>query len=394
MKRLVIFGTVLPVLKKAKKMGYETIVIDANPNLDKGGYADHFACIEFNDYEKCLEYIKSMNVDGIVNATEFAVIMSAYVTEKLGLPGMKLETAKRAKNKYLVRKYLKQNEIQSIPQFFEISQTSELEKIKDEIKFPVIIKPSEGLGSLFVYKVDNYEELKKECEKVLEGSLNKKALIETYIQGKEYGVESFVYKNKVHVLAIMEKLMTMNAEYRVELGHSAPADIEEKLKEKIETEVTKIINTLELNYGPVNMDIIVNEKGNPYIIDIGARMGGNAINTHIIPNYIGVDHVKNTIKLAMGDDSVDLEPKFHHFVATRQLDLKPGKIAQLPDFSRLYDDNVVDICFEKKVGDIIEPYTCNADRSGFIVVTGKNINDAKQRALELRDKIDKLIKRE
>ena len=42
MKRIVIFGTVLPVLKKAKEMGYETIVIDANPNLDKGGYADYF----------------------------------------------------------------------------------------------------------------------------------------------------------------------------------------------------------------------------------------------------------------------------------------------------------------------------------------------------------------
>ena len=394
MKRLAIFGTVIPVLKKAKEMGFETIVIDANPNLDKKGYADYFKCIEFNDYEGCLNYLKTMNVDGVLNATEFAVIISAYVTEKLGLPGMKLETAKRVKNKYEVRKFLKEKGIQSIPQFFEISNISELDKIKDEIKFPVIIKPAEGLGSLFVYKINNYEELKEKCEEVIKGSFNNKALIETYINGQEYGVESFVYNGKVHVLSIMEKLMTKNGKYRVELGHCAPADISHELEEKIKDEVTKIINILELNYGPVNMDLIVDESENSYIVDIGARMGGNAINTHIIPNYIGVDHVANTIKLAMNDDTIDLEPKFHHFVATRQLDLKPGKILELPEFSKLYNSNVVDICFEKKVGDTINEYTCNAERSGFIIVTGDSIKNAKQNALELRNKINELIKRE
>ena len=250
-----------------------------------------------------------------------------------------------------------------------------------------------GLGSLFVYKIENYDQLKEKCLTVLENSFNKKALIETYICGQEYGAESFVYQKQIHVLAIMEKLMT-DTQYCVELGHSTPADISDELKINIENEVKKIISALDLSYGPVNMDIIVNEEGKVYIIDIGARMGGNAINTHIIPNYIGVDHVGNTIKLAMNDETIDLEPKFKQFIATRQLDLTPGKIAKVPDFSKLYDENIIDICFEKKIGDIIKEYTANAYRAGYVVVKGNNIQDAKKRALHLRNCIDNLIERE
>lgn len=393
MKKLVVFGAVKPVLKRAKELGYETFVIEANPNLDKCEFADHFKCIEFNQYEKCLKYVKELNPDGVVNATEFAVIAAAYVTEKLGLPGMKLETAEMVKNKYLVRKFLKAKGIESIPQFFEIKDITELEEIKNDIVFPVIIKPAMGLGSLFVYKIEDYNQLKEKCPVVLENSFNKKALIETYIQGKEYGAESFVYKDKIHVLAIMEKLMT-NSQYCVELGHCTPPDISDEIKINIEKEVKKIIRALDLSYGPVNMDIIVNEEGKVYIVDIGARMGGNAINTHIIPNYIGVDHVANTIKLAMNDESIDLQPKFIQFIATRQLDLKPGKIVNIPDVSKLYGENIIEICLEKKPGDIIREYKANADRSGYVVVKGENINDAKMRALELRNYIDDLIERE
>jgi len=393
MKKIVIFGAVNPVLKRAKELGYETFVIEANKNIKKSKFADHIKYIGFDEYEECLEYIKTLKIDGIVNATEFAVIIAAYVTEKLGLPGIKFETDKLVKDKYMVRKFLKENGIQSIPQFFEIKQIEDLEKIKDQILFPVIIKPSMGLGSLFVYKIENYDELKEKCAIVIKNSFNKKALIETYINGKEYGVESFVYQGKIHVLAIMEKLMTSN-QYRVELGHCTPPDISYELEINIQNEVKKIISALKLSYGPVNMDIIVDKNNKPYIVDIGARMGGNAINTHIIPNYIGVDHVGNTIKLAVGDNSIDIEPKFKNFIATRQLNLKPGKIIKIPDFSNLYTENVIDICFEKKQMDTINEYTCNAERAGYVVVKGKNIEDAKKQALELKNRIDNLIERE
>ena len=66
----------------------------------------------------------------------------------------------------------------------------------------------------------------------------------------------------------------------------------------------------------------------------------------------------------------------------------------MPDFSKYYKDkNVIHICFEKKVGDKIEKYVSDAQRCGFIVVKGENINGAKKNALDLRNKINKDIVR-
>ena len=43
---------------------------------------------------------------------------------------------------------------------------------------------------------------------------------------------------------------------------------------------------------------------------------------------------------------------------------------------------------------MISEYTCNADRAGFVVASGVDIDDAKRRALELRNRIDDLVERE
>lgn len=393
MKKVLIFGAVEHAIDKAKELGYETLVIDQNDEIDCIKNADKFKKIPFEDFEQCLNFAKEQKVDGIVNATDFAVLVSSYVSNKMNLPGLDFEVAKLAKNKYEIRKKMMKKGITNVPQFFEIGSIEEIESIKSNIKFPVIIKPCSGLGSLHVYVVDNIEELYNKISEVIEGSFNKKALIETFIKGQEYGAESFVYEGKAQVIAVLKKNMT-DLPYRSELGHSIPSELPENIEEKVKKEVIKLINAIGIDYGAVNMDLILTEKNEVYIIDVGARMGGNAITSHIIPNSLGIDHVGNIIKIAMGEKNIDLQPKFNIPVATRILDLDEGKILDLPDFSKYYKDkNVIHICFEKKVGDKIEKYVSDAQRCGFIVVKGENINGAKKNALDLRNKINKDIVR-
>lgn len=394
MKRILIFGAVKHVIEKAKELNYKVYVIEQNPNLKGMENIDELKCISFDEFDKCLEYAREIKADGIVNATDYAVLVSSYVANKMDLLGLDLKVAKLAKNKYEIRKKMMEKGITNVPQFYEINDENEILKIKDDITFPVIIKPCSGLGSLHVYKINNFEELQKKLPEVLQGSFNGKALIETFIIGQEYGVESFVYNGKVHVLAIMKKAMTQ-LPYRSELGHSIPSELSEQVEEKIKNEVEKLINAIGITAGPINMDMILSEDNKVYIVDVGARMGGNAITSHIIPISTGIDHVGNIIKLAMNDGEIDLVPKYHRSVATRILDLDEGIIKKLPDFSKYYDDeNVKEICFEKKVGDKIEKYISDAQRCGFIVVTGKDIIETKERALELRNKINRDIVRE
>lgn len=392
MKKVLIFGAVKHAIEKAKELGYETVVIDQNSTLKTIELADKFKCIPFENYDECLQYAKEERIDGVVNATEFAVLVSSYVANKMNLPGIDFETAKIAKNKYEIRKKMLENKITNVPQFFEIESIEKLEEIKDKIKFPVILKPASGLGSLNVYRINNIEELFEKISIVIKESFNGKALVETFIEGQEYGVETFVYNGQVHVLAIMKKNMTP-LPYRSELGHQILSGLPSEVEKKIEDTVTKLINAIGIKCSAVNFDMILSNDNEIFIVDVGARMGGNAITSHIIPLSKGIDHVGNIFKYAMNEGNIDLTPKANKCVVTRILDLSEGTIKELPDFDKYMDDEVEEIFFEKKVGDKIEKYISDTQRCGLIILKGDDIEELKNKANNIRNEIDKDIVR-
>src|SRR5699024_9721259 len=101
----------------------------------------------------------------------------------------------------------------------------------------------------------------------------------------------------VYVLSILGKIMTDHPNY-AELGHYTISNksVECKIKKKIE----QIIKVLEIDYGSVNMDVIVDEHNNASVIDIGVRMGGNLIGSHIVTLSTGFPYIENIIKASLG----------------------------------------------------------------------------------------------
>lgn len=392
MKKVLIFGAVKHAIERAKELGYETIVVDQNPNLPTKDLADKFKCISFENYDEALNFARDEKVDGIVNATEYAVLISSYVANQMGLPGIDFEVAKIAKNKYEIRRKMLENNVTNVPQFYEIESIEQLDKVKDSIRFPVILKPASGLGSLNVYRVDDLDDLYDKISTVIEESFNKKALVETFIEGQEYGVETFVYNDKVNVLTIMKKNMTP-LPYRSELGHQVPSGLSEEIEKKIEMTVEKLIRALGIKCSAVNFDLILSNDNEIYIVDVGARMGGNAITSHIVPLSIGVDHVGNIIKYAMNEGNINLESINKKCVITRILDLDEGIIKELPDFNQYLDEEVDEIFFEKKIGDKIEKYISDAQRCGLIILKGDNLEELKEKANNIRKRINEDIVR-
>ena len=73
-------------------------------------------------------------------------------------------------------------------------------------KYPIVIKPTNKSSSEGVYICNNKNKLNKKFFE-LKKSLNyNNILIENYIRGKEYSVESFTINNITKILAISEKV--------------------------------------------------------------------------------------------------------------------------------------------------------------------------------------------
>lgn len=382
------------VIRKAKTLGYYVLCLDADPNAVGFAIADEHAVINIVDEEACLAYARDKQVDGVLTAaTDFSVLTMSRIAEELHLPGINYQSAKVIKNKALVRKRLFEANADDTGISYEIDSVEDIADILPKIKFPVMMKPVDGSGSRGASKVEKTEDFVKAAVFAMNGSITHRAVAEPFIEGKEYGVESFVDNGVIHVLGVMQKDMTLPP-YYAELGHAIPSGLTPELETKVKSCVYRAIFALGVNHGSVNMDLLITNEGNIHIVDVGARMGGNLIGSHIIPMGTGIDYMGNMIRAAVGD-ATNWKPEWQPKpVATKLLALTPGIIKKLPNFDQIAAEYNVQIEHHLHVGDTITPYRTNLDGCGYVVAHDIDVELSIALASEVRNIIDKLIVRE
>ncbi len=379
MKKLLVIGAGFLqdfVIQKARDLGYETLAVDAKPDAVGFKHADRYKVISIVDEKACLEYAKKEKIDGVLTAaTDYGVLTAAYIAQEMQLPGLSYEVAKLIKNKYQVRKCLHKHCVDDMEQVYEINKNTDLDALCKKICFPVMVKPCDGSGSRGASRVDTVEQFTSACVLAMDASIARRAEVETFIVGKEYGAESLVVNGEVYVLGIMRKWMT-EPPYYAELGHAIPTDLPNDVEKRARQCVENAIKALGINFGSVNMDMLITHDGKVYIIDVGARMGGNLIGSHIISYGTGIDYMANMIRNAVGD-AVDMLPAAHSAVATRLLAFhRGGVIKRLPDFVALEKEYGVEIYHHMEAGKVINEYRTNLDGCGYIVVKNQAIENA------------------
>ncbi len=378
------------VIQKANDMGYKTLTVDANPDAIGFKNADQYKVVNIIDEKACLEYAKAESIDGVLTvATDYGVLTASYIAKEMNLPGLNYEVAKLIKNKYEVRKRLYEHHIDDTEQVYEVDENYDLDELSKKVTFPVMVKPCDGSGSRGASRVDDASSFEKACQVAMDSSITHRAEIETFIIGKEYGAESLVVNGEIYVLGIMRKWMTAHP-YYAELGHAIPTDLPVEVEEKARQCVKNAIKALGVNFGSVNMDMLITKEGKVHIIDVGARMGGNMIGPCIIPYGTGVDYIANMIKNAVGE-KVELVEGKHGAVATRILAFSKGTVKTLPDFKDIERKYNVEIYHHLEVGQEVNEYHTNLDGCGYIIAKSENIEDAIKNVEQALEHIKKSI---
>ena len=382
MKKLLVIGAGFLqdfVIQKAVSMGYETLTVDADSEAIGFSHAHKHAVVNIVDEKACLEYAKAEKIDGVVTAaTDFGVLSAAYVAQEMGLRGLKYEVAQLIKNKYRVRKCLFEARVDDTEQAYEVNVDTDIESIAQKLQYPVMVKPCDGSGSRGASRVDNAADLNNACAYAMNASITRRAEIETFIIGQEYGAESLVVDGQIHVLGIMKKWMT-KPPYYAELGHAMPCGLSAEVEKKARMCIKNAISSLGINFGSVNMDMLITPDGKVYIIDIGARMGGNMIGPCVIPYGTGVDYVGAMIQNAVGDP-VDLTMRNHGAVATKLLAFDEGIVKNMPNMGMIEEKFDVEIFHHMFDGMKVNQYHTNIDGCGYIVAKGVTAEAAEKRA--------------
>ena len=389
MKKLLIIGASilqLPAIKKAKEMGLYVAVLDFNPNAIGIPYADEYFNASTMDENAVLEVAKEFKPDGIMTlATDMPMRGVAKVSDTLGLHSISYETAVKATDKYDMIKAFEEHNVPA-PWFYLVKSFDELVSLKDKINYPCIMKPTDNAGSHGVVKIHSYEELLDKYEYSHGCSRRGNVIVEEYLDGDEVSVEVMVVDGKVNVLQITDKLTT-GAPYFVEMGHSQPSRLDVEIQNKIKDVAERSCKTIGINKGPAHVEMKVTSQGEPKMIELGARMGGDNITTHLVPLSTGIDMVECTIRIALGE-TVDVTTTLNCGSAIRYFEAPFGKIKSIEGAEEaLRIDGVKQISFTKNVGDESTPIHCSNDRIGFVIAQAETA----EKAVEICEKVVKKI---
>lgn len=379
MKRVLIIGASilqLPGIKKAKELGYYVGVVDYNSKAIGISYADEFFEISTIDVDKVAETAKAFNADGIMTlATDMPMRSVAKAAEECGCPGISIDTAIKATDKGEMIKAFEANNVEH-PWYYIALDKNAFDSVKEKITYPCIMKPTDNAGSRGVVLAHNLGELEKEYSYTVGESRKGGVIIEEYMEGSEVSVEVMVIDGEPHILQVTDKITT-GAPHFVEMGHTQPSRLGCENVSKISDLAKRAVKAVGVNCGPAHVEIMLT-KGGPKIVELGARMGGDCITTHLVPLSTGIDMVRNTLEIACGVET-DITPKYAKGSAVRYFKTKKGTIKSISGVDEAEAiPGVKEISFVKNIGDTVGSVHSSVDRVGFVIAQGKSADDAEE----------------
>lgn len=366
-ERIAVLGAnepLIPFYKQAKALGYEIIGIAIEQGAVCKPYCDRFYPISFADKDQVVEICKKENVDGILSfSLESALPTVSYVADKLGLVSNSLESIELTQSKYAQRQALEKCGI-PVPKYYLIEDEAELAKV--DCRFPVIVKPVDSGGSQGICKVEKSEQLKDAYYYARTYSRTSHVIIEEFVDGREFSVEYISHQGIHYFLQITDKV-TSGAPRFVEMQHHQPADLPESVWTRIQRMVEQALTALKIENSASHTEIKWNSNDELYIIETGARMGGDYISSDLVRLSTGYDFVEGAIKLAVNKFEEPTFPKRMH--------------SGVYFYSKLAPEIGVVIRLHEKWPEIVEweisdeplmEVKSNADRRGYFLYQSEN----------------------
>jgi biotin carboxylase len=381
MKKIMILGTSklqIPALIKAKELGYYVIGVDKDSNSLGKNYCDSFHNISILDKLSVLKIAIEEQIDGIFTmATDRPMTTVAFVSKIMNLNSDSEDTILNCTNKVEMRIKLNKAKI-PIPKYKIIHSFSNL---LIEIKsFPkkFIIKSSDNSGKRGIYLVkdsSDINDLTYAFEYAMSNSNDKRILIEEILSGLEFSVEAITYNGYTEIIAITKKINSGEPRF-IELQHSQPSELDSNIEAKVRKLVIDTLIILNVMNSSSHTEVMV-VNGQPYIIEIGARLGGDYITSHLVPLSTGYDIVKESVKISMGVKPIQFY-SLNRAAIIRYFDWQEGFFAGIKNYDFVKSiKGVIEIEVFKDNGYYIKPYENSNDRLGCIIVHGDSIFDAK-----------------
>lgn len=391
MKKVMVLGAgrgQVDLIKAVKNYGNYAIVASIQGNYPGLDLADECCYVDISDPEAVLREAKKLEIDAIITAClDTGISALGYVCEELGLSGLSKEAARLSGDKLLMKTAFMEHGVNTA-KYKKVYSVDDLESVSTELEYPLIVKAVDLQGSRGINIVHSKPELEKGFEDTMRETNKDFCIVEEFIEGYEFGAQAFVINHKVlYVLPCGD--ITYLSKTNIPVGHYAPLELDEDLKNSIYEEAVKAIEALRLNNCAVNIDMILKDN-KVYLIELTGRVGANCL-PQLSSIYYGIDVYKLIIEAALGNDPTDYyektkkppTPCYAKMLYTEQ----DGKLKEIHNHNE-DNDNLYETTYFVNPGDLIRKFTNSRDCIGQVVVKGNSLDECKEYIEEVIENIE------
>lgn len=257
----------------AKEMGYETIMINCNPETVSTDFstADKLY-FEPVFWEHIYDIILHEKPEGVI--VQLGGQTALKLAEKLERYGIKIigtdyKSLDLAEDRGSFSTLLKENNI-PYPKFGVINDAEEAITLAKELGFPLLVRPSYVLGGQSMKIVINEEELEQHVVKLLHDLPDNKVLLDHFLQGAiEAEADAICDGKDVYIIGMMEHIEPAGIHSGDSYAVLPPFDLSDEVIQQMETH-TKTIALALKTVGLLNIQFAIKD-GIVYIIEANPR---------------------------------------------------------------------------------------------------------------------------
>jgi biotin carboxylase len=360
----------LGLLEQARALGHEVCVVDGSPNAPLLAEADYRVVRSFTDVTGVLGELEAQGVEPVAVATmgsDQAVLPTAQLAERLGLPGLPVDTARTVADKRRMRAAFDRRKVRC-PKGREATSFEEAEQAFHQLGAPVVVKPVDGSAQRGVTEVRAEGELPAAVDRALAASRTGALVLEQYLDGEEYTVNGFLLEREYVPMSVTRRLLHPPPPLGVCIAHRYPSLLaNEAPLFELAREASLAVG---LEMGPSYVQVRMRD-GQPWAIEVGARLGGGK-DAELAKLVTGFDAIRANVLWALGElrrDDLERGEPIAACGLVRFVVAPPGPIVRLDASPALALDGVHEAGFYWREGMTLPPLTSGAERLGYLLLT-------------------------
>lgn len=378
-------GSSREAIKAAEGLGYFTVLLTSSTAFinNREEFPDvHLMKLcnlsNIDEIRKTINDIqlKSLSVAAIVSFVDPYCETACLLADELGINYFSTEAISNMLNKIRSREIL--SNTCYVPYYTTLGESSSIDRHTIENHLPIIIKAPNSTGSKDVFKVNSYKEFKNYKNKLFRKYPDDPILIEEFLDGPQYLVETVVYHGKLHIIAIFQQEITFTGRFIV-TGYNLVLDPIEEFLTKLTTAVQDIVKAHGLTHGSCHLELRY-IRDNWKLIEINPRISGGAMNK-LIETGLGINLVEQILKMAL-DCKPNLEPKFKkHAFCQHIIVSDTGILEKVTGRNKALKSKGVQCVYIKpKRGAYLTPPQSMGNRYAYVIATGDTEEEARDNA--------------